>query len=91
MDKIDNFLSENPRFKRFQKPLEAARVCDAAAAVIGTHAKVVSFKLKVLTVAVSSAAARYRLQSDLENFRALINQKLGQESIEKIRVKIIPD
>ena len=88
MDNISKFLSNNPKYKRLSKPLTAARVCEAAGVVGNTRFRVVSFRDGLLTVSVKSASVAGNLQMELQEIRDEINQKIGQELVQKMRIKI---
>lgn len=94
MKKISKFLSENPRYKRFQKPLEAAEVCDAARSIACVpqgqyHAyNIISFREGLLTLACSSSAHAANLQSGQNQIIDQINQKIGRKAVVRIRFKI---
>lgn len=88
MKKISQFISGNPRYNRFKKPLEAANVCDSARALANGRFTIVSFRTGLLTLSVSSPAEMQNLQSDSEEIISEVNKKLGRKLVEKIRYKI---
>lgn len=88
MKKVSDILSHNPKYKQYQKPLRAARVCDAARTLGKGRFEVVSFALGVLCLGVVSPAESMQLQSESSKIISQINQKLGKESVKRIRFKI---
>lgn len=78
----------NPRYKRYQKPLEAAKVCEAAREISEHRYSVISFKNGLLTVSCTSSAAAANLQAESQEIISQINQKVGEKVIKKIRLKI---
>ena len=89
MKKIGKMLRHNPKYKRMQKPLEAAEVCDVARAISKGRFGVISFKNGLLTVSVQSSAAAANLQAESQEIIDEINQKVGKRVVEKIRFKIL--
>lgn len=88
MKKIAKFLSEDPRYKRYQRPLEAAEICDRAREVSHGQYNIVSFKRGLLTVSCSSSAQAANLQMKAGEIIGQINQKTGRKAVNKIRFKI---
>ena len=88
MKKISKFLSENPRYKRYQKPLEAAEICDRAREIAEGKYNIISFKNGLLTVSVNSSAQAGNLQAESADIIAKINQKIGENKVKRIRFKI---
>lgn len=88
MKKISQYFSDNPRYSRLKKPLEAANICDAARSVAEGRFEVISFKNGLLTISCSSSSAAGNLNLESEQIRTQVNQKLGQEKVERIRIKI---
>lgn len=89
MKKISKFLSENPRYRRLQKPLEAAEICEIARSQSQGLYEIISFKNGLLTVNPRSPAQAATLQVESENIIDKINQKIGRKAVTKIRFKII--
>jgi len=89
MDHINKHFRQIPRYARLQKPLEAANVCDAARALAHGHFGIISFKAGLLTLSVSSSSAANNLQMETYQIQKELNLKLGQELVEKIRIKIV--
>lgn len=89
MDKIDKFLDRSPKYKSLQKPLEAARVCDAARALANGRFAIVSFKNGLLTVGVANSMEAAEIQSESQKIVKTINEKLGQELVKRLRFKIV--
>lgn len=88
MRRINKILTENPRYRRFQKPLEAARVCEAAREIARHRFGAVSFKNGLLTLSVQSTNQAANLQSEKYLIIEKINKKIGKRAVEKIRFKI---
>lgn len=88
MKKLSKFLSHNPKYQRYQKPLEAARVCEAARTMARHRFEVISYKNGLLTVSVQSPAAAGNLQAESTEIVEEINQKIGGNKVKKIRFKI---
>lgn len=89
MDNIKKFLSHNPKYNRYKKPLEAANVCDSARSVAEGRYDVISFRAGLLTLSVTSAAAAANLSLDSEKLKKEINTKIGEEMVKKLRFKIV--
>lgn len=88
MKNIHDLLSHNPRYSRYKKPLEAANVCDTARSVAEGRFGVISFRDGLLTLSVSSSAQAANLHAESFEIIAEINQKLGEEKVERVRFKI---
>lgn len=88
MKKISKFLSEDPRYRRLQKPLEAAEICQRARELSQGRYEIISFKNGLLAVSCKSSAAAANLQMESQNIIAGLNQKLGSEKVKRIRFKI---
>ncbi|OGD57082.1 hypothetical protein A2V71_02270 [Candidatus Berkelbacteria bacterium RBG_13_40_8] len=88
MKKIDHFLRHNPKYSRLQKPLEAARICDAARKEARGRFEVVSFKQGLLTVGVSDSSQAANLQAESQMIINEINEKVGERAVKNIRFKI---
>jgi predicted nucleic acid-binding Zn ribbon protein len=88
MDKIGKILGGESRLKRFQKPLEAANVCQAAATCVDARYNIISFKNGLLTVAVRSSAEAANLQMKSGQILECINKKLGKDLVKKLRYKV---
>lgn len=89
LKKINKIMGDNPRFKRFQKPLEAANVCQAARALGKGRFEVISFRGGLLTLAVSSGAQASNLQAESETLISEINEKLGKKMVERVRFRVV--
>lgn len=96
MDKIDKFISGNPRYNKLSKPLTAAKVCDAARSLSESRFSVISFRQGLLTLGVGSSAEAGNLQAESTQLISQINTKLdpkgapsGQELVNRLRFKIV--
>ena len=81
-------MGDDPRYRKWQKPLEAAEVCDAARFISEGQYDVISFSRGLLTIACVSSAQAANLQTESEGIMAKINQKIGREAVQKLRFKI---
>ena len=88
MKKISKILSENPRYKRLQKPLEASYICQIADSLADDRYCAISFKNGLLTLGVTSSLAAANLQSGSAKIIDKINQKIGEDKVKRIRFKI---
>lgn len=88
MDHINKHFRQIPRYARLQKPLEAANVCSEARVLADGRFGVISFKTGLLTLSVSSSSAANNLQMEIYQIQKELNLKLGQELVEKVRIKI---
>ena len=88
MEKINKFLRSNPKYKRLQKPLEAARVCDIARKQLPGHVKIVSFIRGVLCLSTQNSAEASNLQCESALMIDLINKKIGENLVKRFRFKI---
>jgi predicted nucleic acid-binding Zn ribbon protein len=88
MDKIDKILTRESRYKRFQKPLEAANICAAGASCVDARYNIVSFRNGVLAVGVRSSAEAANLQMKSGQILECVNKKLGKEIVKRLRYKI---
>ncbi len=88
LKKISKFLSEDPRYRRLQKPLEAAEICNIARDVAEGQYSIISFSRGLLTVSCTSTNQAAALQPQSQQIIAQINQKLGAAKVKKIRFKI---
>ena len=88
MYNIKKFLKSNPKYKRLQKPLQAAKICAAARSQAHSRFEVVSFRGGLLTLAVGSSSEAANLQAESQKIIDEINQKLGENSVRNIRFKI---
>lgn len=88
MDKISKFLATNSKYTRLSRPLEAAKVCEAARLVARDRFGVVSFKNGLLTVGTKNSSEAANLQLESNQIIDEINQKLNQELIKRLRFKI---
>lgn len=88
LKRINRDLSDNPRYRKYQKPMLAAEVCEAARAVAGDRFNVISYQNGLLTVAVESSAAAGNLQAESGEIIEKINKKIGEQKVVRIRFKI---
>ena len=89
IENINKILSGQSRFKRFQKPMEAARVCEAGTSCVEPRGKALSFKDGLLTVEVSSSASAANMQMESAEILECINKKLGQDLVQKLKYKVL--
>lgn len=89
MKKISKIISNNVQYKRFKKPLEAAAICDVARMCIKSHAEIISFNRGLLTVGVNSPYDAADLQMQSAEIIEKINNKIGENKVERLRFKII--
>ncbi|MGA2666703.1 MAG: DciA family protein [Patescibacteria group bacterium] len=89
MEKINKILGQQSRYKRIQKPLEAASVCQAATSCIEPPYHIVSFKGGLLTVGTRTMAAAANLQMKSVQIIKCVNKKIGRELVQRLRYKII--
>ena len=89
MDKIDGFLKHNSKYKGFQKPLEAAGVCDVARKYSKGSYEVISFHDGLLTLGTHSPTQSMELQMQSTKIIDDINIDLGCEKVKKIRYRLI--
>lgn len=89
MKKISDFLRYNPRYKRYQKPLEAARICEAARALADGRFGVISFRGGLLSLSVGSSAQAANLSAESEKIINELNKKIGQNIVERLRFKVV--
>ena len=88
MDHINKHFQQIPRYVGLQKPLEAANVCQTARLLARGRFDVISFKSGLLTLSAASPSAANNLQLEIYQIQKELNLKLGQELVDKIRVKI---
>ncbi|MFA6493124.1 MAG: DciA family protein [Patescibacteria group bacterium] len=88
MKKVSDYFRDNPRYSRYKKPLEAANVCDTVRLLAHGRFEVVSFRSGLLTLSVSSSAAAANLSFESTQLISEINEKLGENKVEKVRFKI---
>jgi len=88
MKKLNEFLRHNPKYRALQKPLKAARICEVAREYSKGRFEVISFRAGLLTVGVSSSAEAANLQAESQKIIDEINQKIGENSVERLRFKI---
>lgn len=91
IEKINKMLSNNPRYKRLQRPLQAAEICNIAAQISEGRFRPISFKNGLLTLAVESSGAAANLQSESGQIIDKINHKIGKNIVEQIRYRIAND
>jgi len=89
MKKINKILINDPRYRRWQKPLEAAEICHRARQVSEGQYQVISFDGGLLTLGCSSPAQAANLQTQRTEIMAQINQKIGRQAVKRIRFEII--
>lgn len=88
MDNINNFMRHNPRYNRFKKPLEAAKICDEARALACGRFGVISFRAGLLSLSVGSSSAAANLSAESQNIIDELNKKIGYKAVERVRFKI---
>lgn len=88
MKRIGEFLKHNPKYSKFSKPLQAAKVCGAARLLGADRYDVISFKEGLLTLGVTSSAQAANLQAESQGIIDEINQKLGEDLVRGMRFKI---
>lgn len=91
MKKLSRILGDNPRYRRLQKPLEAAEVCDRARQVSEGqyHAfSIISYRGGLLTMGVGSSFEAANLQAQTSEIIEKINEKIGEEKVKRIRFRI---
>lgn len=89
MKKISKLLGENPRYRRFQKPLEAAEICEYARQVAQQQYSIISFSHGLLTVSCQTSAQAANLQAESGQIIEKINTKIGEDKVKRIRFRII--
>ena len=88
MKKISDYLRHNPKYKRYEKPLQAANICNIACRQAKGHFGVISFKQGLLSLSVKSSTQAANLKAQSEKIIADINKKIGNKSVKEIRLKI---
>jgi len=88
MKKISKIISDNPRYRRYQKPLEAAEVCDRAREIAQGQYEIVSFNRGLLTVSCSSSAQAASLHEHSQDIIFKINSKIGGNKVKSLRFKV---
>lgn len=88
MKKIHQILSDNPRYNRYKKPLEAANICDVARAEGKGRFGVISYSRGTICLSVNSPAEAANLQAQSDELISKINQKLGEQIVKRVRFKI---
>lgn len=88
MDKISKIIRQS-KYQRFQKPLEAAAICQAARKIAAGRFGVISFKNGLLTLSVENSLQAANLQSESQEIIEKINQKIGERRVQKIRFRIL--
>ena len=81
-------MRHNPKYKAYQKPLEAAKICEVARDYSNGRFEVISFRAGLLTIGVSSSSEAANLQAESQKIIDEINSKLGENSVKRIRFKI---
>lgn len=89
MDLISKFLNGNSKYTRLTGPLRAAQICDTARALADGRFTTLSYVDGLLTVGVESSAASANLSFETEKIIKQINEKLEQDFVKKIRIKIV--
>lgn len=87
MDNIGKFLKSNSKFSKLSGPLRAAQICDEARALADSRFTVISFCDGLLTLGVESSMAAANLQFESPKIIEKINQKIGDNLVQKIRFK----
>ena len=88
MQRISKILTQQSKLKRLRKPLEAAYICKIADSLADDRYDAVSFKNGLLTVGISSNLAAANLQVESSKIIALINQKIGENKVKRLRFKM---
>ncbi len=88
MKKLSDYFSGDPRYSRLKKPLEAANVCDTTRSVAEGRFEVISFRDGLLTLSVSSPAQAANLSLESVKIISEVNEKLGEEKVERVRFKV---
>ena len=89
MDKLSSIFARGGKFQRLAGPLKAAQVCDTTRGLADDRFGVLSFRDGLLTLSVESPAAAANLQSEIPELIQKVNQKIGSDSVKKIRFKTI--
>lgn len=88
MDKINSIFNRGSKYQSLAGPLRAAQICDSARAFADGRFTTLSYVDGLLTVGVESSAAAANLTFETEKIIKQINEKVGQDFIKKIRIKI---
>jgi len=88
MENIKKIINRQSKLRRYQKPLEAAEVCQIAAEVGEGRFDAISFKNGLLALACASTMQAAILQPETEEIIKNINARLGENKVKKIRFKI---
>lgn len=89
MDHINNSFSDNTKYQRLKKPLQAAKVCEEARKQAHARYEVISFRDGLLTIGIKNSSQAMEIQMQSQNIIEGINRELGKEMVKKIRYKII--
>lgn len=89
MENIGNLFKQDPKFKSFQKPLEAAGVCDVARKYSKGTYEVISFHDGLLTLGTHSPTQSMELQMKSTEIISRVNKDLGVQKVLKLRFKLI--
>lgn len=89
MEQINKLIKTNAKYKRLQKPLEAAKICEIARALSRGRFGAVSFCRGVLCLSVESSTQAANLVLESEKIISALNQKIGQPAIKRLRFKIV--
>lgn len=89
VEDINKLLKSNSKFAKLAGPLRAAQVCDMARAAAHDRFAVVSFREGLLTLGAPNSSAANNLRLASPNIIEEINEKLGKEWVEKIRIKLV--
>ncbi len=88
MEHINKFISNNIKYKRYEKPLRAANVCNIARKQADGRFGVISFRQGLLRLSVKSSPQAASLRAESEKIIAEINKEIGNEAVKEIRFKI---
>lgn len=88
MRKISQIFRDDPRYRRLQKPLEAARICDEARRVSRGRFEVISYRGGLLSLGVKSPGQAANLSAESEKIIIELNQKIGSDAVKRLRFKI---
>lgn len=87
-DKVSSLLDKKIQKRGAASALLSSRVCYIALKIGEDLFKPISFRNGILLVLVSDSASATSLQLSQEQIMEKINQKLGQEIVKKIRVRV---
>lgn len=87
-NKVSKLLERKIKKKRTSNPLLCSAICYTALKVGDDLFKPISFKDGILSVSVSDSSSAQVVQLSQAQIIEKINQKLGQEIVKKIRIKV---